>query len=150
MARRQATEEQRAAAKERRRQMGELARRIAAMTDEQRAEMQKRMPSIATIEGHALSFHNTAMIIMQNGEHATVVGGFRQWKKAGRFVRKGEHGFAIWAPRKKKTAGEDTIEVSVSEIDADEDLSFLLVTVFDVSQTDELSAASDAQESEAA
>ena len=104
----------------------QLARDIAAMTEEQRASLAARS-SIATIEGRTLSPFNACMVASQC-PNATIVGGFRQWLAAGRCVRKGEHGFAIWCPTSKKTE-DDSEETAVR---------FVLGTVFDVSQTDEI------------
>src|SRR5262245_60562438 len=96
MARREATPEQKAKAEERSARFRELAETIAAMSDEARAAMAERMP-IVTIEGRTLSPHNACLIGTQNPD-ATMVGGFQQWIKAGRCVRKGEHGLMMWAP----------------------------------------------------
>jgi hypothetical protein len=38
---------------------------------------------------------------------ATIVGGFRQWLKQGRCVKKGEHRSDIWIPLGDKEARED-------------------------------------------
>ena len=131
MARKQATPAQKAAAKERRAKMRELASHISSMSQDQREALLERFNGIATIEGRVLSMHNTLMVALQY-EDATIVGGFRQWREAGRYVRKGEVGMGLWYPIKprKETAdnnGEPT-----------EDMKFALTTVFDVSQTDEI------------
>ena len=123
-----ATEEQKAAAAERRDKFYGLAKSIAAMTDEQRSAMAAKMPVVVTVEGHPLSGHNTLLIAAQGGENVTMVGGFHQWIKAGRCVCKGEHGYMIWIPKRDKAAeGEEEGE-----------LGFITGTVFDVSQTAEV------------
>jgi len=125
MERGKATVEQKAAAKARRERMTGLARRISKMGEAERDAL-ARSCSVVTIEGHGLSMHNQCMLALQIPS-ATVVGGFRQWKRAGRLVRKGEHGGAIWVPLGKRTNG--VVEGDVEH--------FALVTVFDVSQTQE-------------
>ena len=110
--------------------MGQLARQIGKMTDEQRADLAAGMNGIATIEGRRLSLHNTCMLALQI-PNASVVGGFQQWKRAGRMVMKGQHGAAIWIPLgipKAETAAET----------AEGPVGFTLATVFDVAQTEDI------------
>ena len=125
---RQATAEQKAAAAERRSKMRAIAKTISDLDAAQRASLAARS-NIVTIEGRALSVFNQCFAATQNPT-ATVVGGFRQWLAAGRAVRKGEHGIAIWVPCKRKDADGQ-------EGEADE-TRFILGTVFDVSQTIEV------------
>lgn len=61
----------------RRERMAELARRVAALSPEQRAAFAARSP-VVTIEGHALSIRNTASLCLQLGAHVSVVGGYQQ------------------------------------------------------------------------
>jgi N-terminal domain of anti-restriction factor ArdC len=110
----------------RRARLREVAGRVAKMTDEQRAALAARV-SVMTIEGRALSMHNQCLIALQMPT-STIVGGFRQWIKAGRCVVKGQHGCVIWVPiGTKDKEGEIT-----------ERTGFVLGTVFDVSQTADL------------
>mgnify|MGYP001605579433 CR=1 FL=1 len=120
-----ATPEQQAQAAERRAKFRKMAHDIAAMPDDKRAELARSLPVIATIEGRTLSPTNTMLVVMQCPS-ATIVGGFRQWLKAGRVVRKGEHGLSIWIP-----AGVKNDDNGVPD-----DVHFLMGTVFDVSQTE--------------
>jgi hypothetical protein len=121
-------------AQARRERMREVAGMVARMNDADRAALAAKS-HIVTIEGRALSVHNACMVASQNAG-ATVVGGFRQWIKAGRVVRKGEHGFAIWCPAGKKSdSGASADETGT---DSKARAQFILATVFDVSQTDEL------------
>lgn len=115
--------EKQAQAKARKDAIRALARKVAAMTDEERSALLK-MP-IRTIEGRPLSATNQMLIMMQS-PRATFVGGFRQWKTAGRQVRKGEHGIGIWFPCTSKKENE-------SEPD---DLYFSIGYVFDIEQTE--------------
>lgn len=117
-----------AARQEKRAKMRELARKVAAMPEEDRLALAARCP-IGTIEGRALSLKNQCLIALQM-PRATIVGGFRQWLKAGRCVRKGEHGACIWIPCGHRDAETGEIEM--------DDRRFILASVFDVSQTCEL------------
>lgn len=124
---RKPTEAQRAAAEERRAAFRELAQRVGALSDEERAQVAARMGGVVTVDGRALSVLNTCLVAFQRDD-ATIVGGFRQWLAAGRAVRKGERGLAIWAPSGRKEESDDEGE--------DTRPGFVMVTVFDVSQTD--------------
>ncbi len=80
---------------------------------------------------HKYSWHNTMLIVTQKPD-AERVAGFKTWTTMGRYVRKGERGIMIFAPRPWKhtdtdDAGNDTER---------EGVSFRPVYVFDVSQTD--------------
>ena len=119
------TEEQKAASAERRERFRALSKRIAEMPEADRAALAARISPV-TVEGRGLSLHNTIMIGFQLPT-ATVVGGFAQWRQAGRAVRKGEHGIAIWVPR---FAGKSDAD------DAGSPEGFIIGYVFDVSQTD--------------
>ena len=128
--RRQLTDEQIAARDARRARFSALATQVGAMSETERAQLAASiMPT--TIEGRPLSVHNACLIAIQCPT-ATLVGGFNQWIKAGRYVRKGEHGLMIWAPAKPRETTDQT------ETDKPK---FIMVTVFDVSQTDPLTAA---------
>ncbi len=137
---RNATPEQKAKAAERRAQMRAIAKRISLMPLPERVALAQRIP-VTTIEGRALSMFNCCMVAMQNPT-ATIVGGFRQWIKAGRAVKKGEHGAAIWFPLgdKKNDAATERCGIQVEVTEANE-IRFGLATIFDVSQTQEIEMA---------
>lgn len=122
---------------ERKSKMRAIAAQISKMTPEQRAEFAARMPAIVTIEGRALSVFNCCLLATQCPT-CTVVGGFRQWIKSGRAVRKGEHGYAIWVPMGPRKQDGD------AATDQSDETRFILGTVFDVSQTDEIATAAEA------
>jgi hypothetical protein len=131
--RRTLSPEQQAASEVRRARFRTLAEQIAALSPDERLAMAGRMAATVTIEGRTLSVHNACLVGAQCPS-ATMVGGFHQWIKAGRMVRKGEKGLMIWAPTKRP----DTLEQSTA---ADEGRparhpGFIMVTVFDVAQTD--------------
>jgi len=128
--RRQPTEEQKAESTAKRERFRALSKRIAEMPEAERNALAARI-SPTTVEGHTLSCHNALMIGFQSPT-ASIVGGFAQWRKLGRAVRKGEHGIAIWVPRfAGKGEGQE---------DAGSPEGFMVGYVFDVTQTDEQEA----------
>jgi len=122
---RELTEEQKAATAERRAKFGELVRQVTAMTDEQRQQLAARI-MVTTVEQHTLSMHNQILVALQ-APSATIVGGFQQWRAQGRKVSKGQHGIAIWIPKKEKK--DDTGEEG-------EIKTFFMGYVFDITQTE--------------
>ena len=125
----QATESQKQAARERREKLAAMAKQIAAMPPEDRAKLAAQ--GVATIEGHALSLKNAMLLMMQRAQ-VSVVGGFQQWRQAGRVVRKGEKALALWIPVTRKEtdeSGEETVNPG-----------FRIANVFDISQTEEMPA----------
>ena len=56
---------------------------ISQMSEDQRQALADRF-GIVTVEGHSLTPHNQCFLVAQSPLNFTVVGGFRQWKKAGR------------------------------------------------------------------
>lgn len=125
------TAEQTAARDARRARFQELSRKIAAMSDTERAKWQAEAGIVVTIEGHALSPRNTILCYFQR-QGVTMVGGFRQWIKAGRAVMKGEHGISILVPVGVKHADGGEAEAESGEV------HFIAGTVFDVTQTQEI------------
>ena len=123
--RRTLTPEQQAASDARRQAFREYARAVSAMSEGERVAMADRA-GLRTVEGHELSTTNAVLAIMQRPA-ASVLGGFNQWRAAGRQVRKGEHGIMIWAPTKNRDEDSDRP-------------GFVPITLFDVAQTDESEA----------
>jgi len=101
-----------------------LQKAIKAMTPAQLQTLADKF-GIVTIDGHSLSLHNNALVILQNPK-STVVGGFKQWLKAGRAVKKGEHGSYILVPSQK------------DKDDSEAGIFFFTGTIFDISQTMEI------------
>lgn len=122
------TDEEKAAWKER---MRGLVQKVAALSDEERKTLAARMP-ITTCEGHTLSFFNQCFLSFQaNGTPLTVIGGFQQWKKVGRSIKRGEHAVGcIYVPL-FPAKGDREIEGEPDPV------RFRLVPVFEVSQTEE-------------
>jgi len=127
---RKLTDEQLQATAARRERFKGFAATVAKMTDDERWAMALKMP-VTTIEGKALSHANTCLIALQLPT-ATIVGGFRQWRTAGRFVRRGEKGLCLWVPT-GKGGSEDTPQPGGDE---GKKIRFIVGTVFDVVQTD--------------
>jgi hypothetical protein len=127
------TPEQQARSDEKRAAMRNLCKKIAAMTDEDRTALAQSIPAIFTCEQRMLSDFNQCLLASQRPD-ATIVGGFRQWLKQGRVVRKGEHGSYIWVPLGAK---EETADGSSSTVMHPDDRRFLMVAVFDIAQTEE-------------
>ena len=106
-----------------------IRKTLSEMSEEQRQTIADRF-GIVTVEGHLLTPHNQCFLVAQSEINFTVVGGFQQWIKAGRIVRKGEHGFLILVPS-KTNQGQNSEMIS-----DDEDVHFFSATVFDISQTE--------------
>ena len=128
---RKLTEKQAAASAERKERFRALSKRLAGMSDAERAKWQAEAGLVVTIDGRSLSPRNTIMCYFQR-QGVTMVGGFRQWIKAGRAVRKGEHGMSILVPC---MPGKDRADDDAAQNDS---VRFIAGTVFDVSQTNAL------------
>lgn len=113
-----------------------IRKSLSELSEEQRQAIADKF-GVITVEGHLLTPYNQCFLVAQSEINFTVVGGFQQWKKAGRVVRKGEHGFLIFVPSKTKQElvspqGGDNSEM----ISDDEDVHFFTATVIDISQTE--------------
>lgn len=75
------------------------------------------------------SLNNTLLILAQRPD-ATTVASFRHWSELGRQVRRGERSLRIWAPSVRRERDEATGDATTSV------RAFVLVPVFDISQTD--------------
>ena len=83
-------------------------------------------------EGHLLSGNNMLLLNRQaaisNPDISfSVVGGFNQWQKHNRKVKKGESGFYIAIPSKKQTQQSEN----------EDEVFFFFKAVFDITQTEE-------------
>ncbi|NDD05517.1 MAG: hypothetical protein EB078_11465 [Proteobacteria bacterium] len=116
---------------EKKAKMKELAESFARLDESQRLEISRRMGGIRTIEGNPLSLRNTYLLIVQRPK-VSLVGGFQQWRKAGRIVRKGEKSLLILCPATRKNADKAEGEK--------DDIFFIGGNVFDISQTEPLTA----------
>ncbi|MHB1688150.1 MAG: ArdC-like ssDNA-binding domain-containing protein [Ignavibacteriaceae bacterium] len=109
--------------------ISQLKKMLSTLDEEQRQALADKY-GITTVEGHRLSVYNQCLLIYQADIPFSVVGGFQQWKKANRLVKKGEHSSIIFVPGNNKK----TDEVSENAND-DDDIFFLTANVFDISQT---------------
>src|SRR5215472_18956015 len=133
------TPEELAKRDEKRARVRELAKRVSAMDGATRESL-ARKAGIRNLDGHELSLKNQCLLILQR-PNVSLVCGFRQWKKAGRSVAKGEQSLCIFVPVfDEKTPGAEKYEEGGS-VDF-----FVTGNVFDVSQTRELSAQGRADE----
>jgi len=82
------------------------------------------------------SFANQCLIFAQRPD-ATCVMGYRAWQKAGRQVRKGEHGIAIFAPMQFRTRDDEPADTDTRST---AHIGFRVAYVFDVSQLEPLPA----------
>jgi len=109
----------------------EFIKRFSGLTEDQQNEIKERSGRIVTCEGHTISTRNYFMLEEQAkfiGANVTMIGGYRQWEKLGRQVRKGEKSLSILVPCNVKDAETD---------ENGKKMFFRFVSVFDVSQTDE-------------
>lgn len=137
---RELTAEQQAARDERKAKFRSLWKQVAAMPVERRVLL-SRQYGFRTCEGHELSLGNQMLVALQHPT-ASVLGGFLQWLKHGRAVKKGEHGVMIWVPtggRKAEVTAEGAEPVNG---ESEDETRFIIGTLFDVSQTGEVEAAS--------
>ena len=102
-----------------------LRSRLANLTPVERQALAAR-GLIMTVEGRTLSYHNTMLLYLQSEKMPTVVGGYRQWRAAGRQVQKGQHGMTIWFPAGSKDDNGDVVDAA----------KFYTATVFDIGQTE--------------
>jgi hypothetical protein len=139
---RELTAEQQAKRDERKAKFKSLWKQVAAMPELDRIQMSNRL-GFVTCEGHTLSIGNMMLVALQC-PNASVLGGFRQWIKHGRAVRKGQHGSMIWVPTggRKNDAPLDGGTSASAVVDGqpagDNDTRFIIGTLFDISQTDEI------------
>lgn len=100
---------------------------------------------------HRYSYNNIMLILNQRPD-ATRVAGYNTWKKLNRYVKKGEKGIQILAPQKYKAKKEVEVpvldennnpvldsngnKITEKKIKDVEQIRFVPVYVFDISQTD--------------
>lgn len=107
----------------------EARRRLEAACEELRDSegWQRFATTRALLRGYSL---NNTLLILSQRPGASVVASYRRWAELGRQVRRGERALRIWAPSTRKerdAASGDEAEVV---------RTWVLVSVFDVSQTD--------------
>lgn len=129
--------EQEASKRARREKFSALWKQVAAMPELERVQLANKL-GIVTCEGRELSLGNTMLIALQNPT-ASIVGGFKQWMKCGRVVMKGQHGMMIWIPTIGSGGAPPPMAMIVYGSEPpSEDRRFIIGTVFDISQTEEI------------
>jgi hypothetical protein len=131
--------EQQAAKLARRERFKAIVKQVAEMTDGQRVALTQSVGAVLSVDGRAMSLHNTCLLITQY-PGVSLVGGFRQWLAQGRCVQKGQHGLMIWVPvRRKSKAVEETGDSEAEDRESQESQpGFIVGTVFDVKQPEAL------------
>ena len=117
-----------------RERMKGLADRVRAMSETERQAKAQEIGTV-TCEGRPLSHFNCCYLWTQAGRPLLQVGGFVQWQKAGRVVRKGEKaaGYIFVPKRKAADPNKRADEFSDSDFKSP---GFVQVPVFDVTQTE--------------
>lgn len=108
---------------------------VKDLTPEQKDQLMMQL-NIKNPEGHFLSGNNCLLLDRQAAMYRpeisfSVVGGFNQWQKHNRKVKKGESGFYIAIPSRKDKDQK-------TEPTKKDDLFFFFKAVFDISQTEEV------------
>jgi len=103
---------------------------VKDLTPEQKDFLSKNL-IVKNPEGHFLSCHNCIMLERQAAMYNpnisfSVVGGFQQWQKHNRKIKKGESGFFIAIPSKKQDEQSEN----------NDEVFFFFKAVFDISQTE--------------
>lgn len=129
-------QERKAAAIAKRKEVSEKAAAVAEQikndpdTARRFAAFAARMPSYSP---------KNQELIFSQFEGATQCAGFNKWKELGRAVRKGERSIKIMAPTertKKDDDGNPVIDPKTGK--PEKELTYIMVSVFDVSQTEEI------------
>ena len=103
---------------------------VKDLAPEQKEQLIMRL-NIKNPEGHFLSGNNCLLLDRQAAIYNpnisfSVVGGFQQWQKHNRQVKKGESGFYIAIPSKKENQDSENSD----------EVFFFFKAVFDISQTE--------------
>lgn len=131
----QQTPEQIKAKEEKKEKLQLLVKKIAEMPPEEVEKMKERI-NIITCEGLPLSGRNSLLLDLQAAYEnikIVMIGGFKQWNKVNRTVKKGE-----------KSKLEILIPCNASKNEEDNEakkIFFKWLPVFDISQTEELTQA---------
>lgn len=129
--RKEATPEQKEAAAVRRAGIKQLCAIVKALPVEKRVLLAASY-GIRSAEGRELSPFNQCLLVHQNSS-VSIVGGFQQWKKLNRSVKKGERALSIWVPCGKQA---ESANEAGADPDTDNDRFFILGSVFDITQTE--------------
>ena len=128
----QLTAEQTEARDAKRATFRKLVKRVADMSAVQKAELGRFGP--VKLDGSSFGPCNTMLIALQLPA-ASMCASFANWIKAGRCVRKGEHGASVWVPIGGRKITDET--TGTTENGGGEKPGFTCGTVFDIGQTEE-------------
>ncbi len=118
---------------EKKEKLRKLSKMVSDMPESERLE--RFRGNVLGCAGTVFSAFNTCFLIAQNPK-CTLVGGFDQWKKQKRQVKKGETAMAIWIPAPFGSKEGEAID---SE---NKGMRFILKNcMFDISQTEEMTEA---------
>ena len=123
-----------AASKARKQGLRKLATSVREMTEEEQQVETNKFGLIPSIAGYELSSFNSIFLRRQRA-NVSEVGGFNQWRKAGRKVKKGSKAISIWLPCKKKEKTDAETGETIPE-----EKFFRLVNVFDILDTELITA----------
>ena len=93
-------------------------------------EPEKPITGYVSVEGHEYSGRNQMFLAWQGCEFGKL-GGFQQWRKLGRRVKKGSKGYDIMMPLKKAHKDEEG-----RKVENEEDVFFTWAVLFHESQTE--------------
>lgn len=117
-------------------QVNEAAEKLSAAFDAISGDPEKFGAYLSMLGRlHKYSANNVALIYWQC-EQATAVASYKRWQDEGRQVRKGEHAIRIFAPVTVKVRNAAGIVETDEEGNDKTRVSFRMVPVFDISQTD--------------
>jgi hypothetical protein len=139
---RQLTDQQKAARDERRAQFRAIVKQLADMPANEREEIFQKLGFVKLSTKERYSLINSLLIAAQmRGVTPTILGGYAEWHRQGRTVRKGERGFMIWIPtgvQKREIPAVDPKGQLTTMLEESTTVHFIIGTVFDISQTDAL------------
>lgn len=143
--RKQPTEEQKAAAAAKREKFRQLCKMIGDMSEDARMLIVDKIGGVINTDGRKLSVFNSCLLASQLPT-VSQVGGFQQWRRIGRKVKKGERGLSLWIPcggGGKAEGGPADVANNGEPIGDATDKSgsrFMMGYVWDISQTEEIPA----------
>lgn len=136
---------------------------VSKLKPELRAQILIHYKGVMSIEEHKMSDWNTFSLVFQRAYQEggsfdldgkaypdlSIVGGFQQWKRAGRRVKKGEHALYLSIPcmrgKAKPEDGAMILPADLGKIEERENSPyFKFVPVFDISQTEPIDAGENA------